>query len=642
MFQRVLAPVLMLSVMHLGMACVDGGPEEGEDTARANPDEGAPCDANPLEPGSGTPDGASSEDCLPVRAQGPVKQDLHGFWASSGGQDISSSKNPVAQLTLTEAGQVTIDLTSSVDAYLYLTDQSGEIIASDDNGGDDLDARLSLDLASGTYQLIAATRDSDLIGEFDLTVDRGNLQFRDLIDIKMVHGFQWAYDDRGTGSDDDLTVYRPDMSGADGYHSLGELAINGRHAPKTTFVVRDSGDLLAPPTDYSLIWKDSGSGGTYDVSFWLPQAPAGYTCLGVVTQLNYSKPSTDRIRCIKSDHVLRGVARKVWDDSGSGADWDLGIWRAVSVGSKGLALNTFSGNRSHGDTGGDRYWVLNKDRINEPGFGLPADAEELARRYAPRVWMHADESYFPSSVEWFFDHTQLDPGDNRYVTNEALGCPSCTDPAFLDGQSPATESVPAYTMIVPKGDGVTDIVYWMFYPYNRGKRVCIGVYTPLGCVGGYSTFGHHVGDWEHATIRLVDGQPSEIYLSQHSHGQTLPWGDIDIAYSGTHVEMFSAKGSHGLYPDAGRHIYRYIGNGDFLADDTSAGTAWDTWDNLEVFDWQPIGEYALDWLNFDGRWGNAKDGCEIVEAISGECMLNGGPSGPMMKNAADPDHGELD
>nr|WP_253894823.1 Vps62-related protein [Corallococcus exercitus] len=62
-------------------------------------------------------------------------------------------------------------------------------------------------------------------------------------------------------------------------------------------------------------------------------------------------------------------------------------------------------------------------------------------------------------------------------------------------------------------------MYWNFYPYNNGKRVCIGWYSPWGCVGGYSTFGNHVGDWEHLTVRFIDGRPALVYLSQHADGQ---------------------------------------------------------------------------------------------------------------------------
>ena len=129
--------------------------------------------------------------------------------------------------------------------------------------------------------------------------------------------------------------------------------------------------------------------------------------------------------------------------------------------------------------------------------------------------MHNQEIYFPGTVPDFLANTHVSNG--YLVTNEALGCDSCTNPAFLDGRRDL-HNVPAYASIIPRNDGVTtDIVYWMFYPYNAGKRVCIGYYAnwwPInGCVGGYSTFGNHVGDWEHIVIRFVHGYLRETYYS---------------------------------------------------------------------------------------------------------------------------------
>lgn len=577
-----------------------------------------------------------------VLANPLYKQDIQGYWSASGGQSTNSAGNPSILFNLPTHSNVSVELNSSVDNVLYLVDQHGNLLFSDDNGGHGTNAQLNVDLSAGDYRVIAATSQANQTGEFNLKISEGTVVFRDRINIQSVSQFHWIYDDSGTGSDQDLTIFRPNLSGLNGYYSLGDLAIKGRHQPGSAIVVKSSLDVLARPTDYHLIWKDSGSGGDHDGSFWDPIPPTGYTCLGMIVQRNYSKPSTDAMRCIKSEYVLRGSASKVWDDSGSGANWNLGLWNSTAQNTKGLATGTFKGSRHHHNTGGDRFWVLNKDRINEPGMGLPADPAELALRYAPRVFLHSDESCFPSSVEWFQQHTHIQGG--RYVTDQALGCDSCTEPVFLDGKHPNHEVAPTYAMIVPKGNQITDIVYWMFYPYNNGKRVCIGWYSPWGCVGGYSTFGNHVGDWEHMTVRLVNGQASQVFLSQHANGQTFNWGDSSLAYDGTHPLVFSAKGSHGLYPDARRHIYKNLPNGDFLADDTNHGPQWDTWQNLKVIQWKPIGQFegGNQWLNFNGRWGNVKSGCGIAESVSGECVLNDGPTGPMMKKASDPNYSGLD
>ncbi len=90
--------------------------------------------------------------------------------------------------------------------------------------------------------------------------------------------------------------------------------------------------------------------------------------------------------------------------------------------------------------------------------------------------------------------------------------------------------------------------------------------------------------------------------------------------------LYAAQGSHGLYPDARRHTYKTLPNGDTLNDDTSTGGAqWDTAAALVTFRPQSTYTGSLAWLNYRGRWGNPKAGCGTLESVSGECVLNDGP-----------------
>lgn len=275
-----------------------------------------------------------------------------------------------------------------------------------------------------------------------------------------------------------------------------------------------------------------------------------------------------------------------------------------------------------------------------------APCGSLAEQYAPKVWLNTGEKYMPSSTELFLAnvHEESISGTSYLVTNQPLGCDSCTDPIFLDGTSPAATTVPVYAEIVNRTQSgqptnVTDVIYWMFYPYNNGKRVCIGLYSDLfGCIGGYSTFGNHVGDWEHVTIRFVDGAPTQVALSQHSGGAVFAYGDPRLALRDGRPVVYAAKGSHGLYPDAARHIYATIPNGDFLADDTDAGTQWQTSAQVVTFDPQdaPFGA-PLSWLSYTGRWGNAASGCSFSWLTQGECVLNPGPASILPRPVSSPE-----
>ena len=571
------------------------------------------------------------------------KQSLTGHWSNSGGQSQSAATNPVVNLSLSTDATVQFDLSSEVDSVLYLQDEQGNLLAQDDNSGGNLNARIQMQLSVGNYKLVAGTHHSNQSGDFVLASTHGSMQFAELIDVQSINSFHWIYNDSGTGADDDFSIWRPNTDAYPGYYSLGDIGVSHHGAPGSTYIVKADGELLAAPVDYYRTWGDWGSGGDHDVSFWQPIAPEGYTCLGNIAQRNYDKPSTDLMRCIKSDVLLRGYASWVWDDSGSGADWDAGVWTAMPHSSKGLPTGGFISRNSHSDNGGDVYWVLNKDYINQQGYGLATDITALATAIAPRIWMYSGESYFPSSVEFFLANTH-DTGE-RLVTNESLGCAECTDPVFLDGERPTGDYTPPnYVIVVPKGNGVTDLVYFQLYPYNMGKSVCIGAELWGECVGSRIRVGNHVGDWEHLTIRLQDGQPSQVYLSQHGWGETFTWGDSRLQMVDGHPVVYSAEGSHGLYSTADSHVYMTLPNGTELEDDTNAGSAWDSWNNLVIVDWKPVGSYegSLSWLNYSGDWGNDEDDCGILEGVSGECVLNSGPSGPMFKNATNPDYAELD
>ena len=72
------------------------------------------------------------------------------------------------------------------------------------------------------------------------------------------------------------------------------------------------------------------------------------------------------------------------------------------------------------------------------------------------------------------------------------------------------------------------IAYWLFFPYNRGKRACIGLFLWGRCFGRYATFGHQVGDWEKVIVRFrkvnTNYQIYSIYLS--THNQEITYKDV--------------------------------------------------------------------------------------------------------------------
>ncbi|WP_435271369.1 Vps62-related protein [Streptomyces sp. 1222.5] len=461
--------------------------------------------------------------------------------------------------------------------------------------------------------------------------------------IKPMSSFIKVYDDRGTGAHNDIAIWRPNERLYPGFRSLGDIAMDTHEVvPQNTFLVKDVGNVLAAPSDYREVWNDKGSGGDLDGSIWEPVAPAGYTCLGAVGVAGYGKPSLNAMRCVRSDLTVAGRASKVWDDAGSGAVGDASVWQADAADYLGLTSSTFHASASHGSPGPSSYRVLDKRKTSLFQAVREQDDPGRARSLAPNVSLAPMERYNPSSVGFFLDHVHADGG--YLTTNNPLGCASCTDPAFLDGQVPG--QVPLYAQIIRKTDSdgvptaVTDTFYWMFYPYNNGKRICVGAEVRGTCLGGWSTFGNHVGDWEHLTVRSMDGLPDKVVLSQHSGAQIFDFGDkrlrLTEGQQSLHPEVFSASGSHALYPDIGNHTYKRIFNGSSLIDVTGYGARW-SGAPVSVFTWQSAGNYSgeFSWMNLTERWGNLKDGC-AMERLVGECVRNSGPTPPQQKGFAQP------
>ncbi len=98
---------------------------------------------------------------------------VSGSWSSSGGAIASSDNNPVYQIQVIEARQVTIELSSNtVDTYLYLLDEDGAVIAENDDIVLEVNtnSRLNRALEEGIYQVVAATYWDGESGDFELSL----------------------------------------------------------------------------------------------------------------------------------------------------------------------------------------------------------------------------------------------------------------------------------------------------------------------------------------------------------------------------------------------------------------------------------------------------------------------------------------
>ena len=129
-------------------------------------------------PGSGSVLGQESPDCEVIDL-GTLSEDgleASGRWT---GEDCDSQFRPgndahTYRFEVATAGRVRINLASAgADSYLYLVAEDGSRIADNDDGGDNIDARVERDLLPGTYLIEATTVGGRSRGPADFAISIG-------------------------------------------------------------------------------------------------------------------------------------------------------------------------------------------------------------------------------------------------------------------------------------------------------------------------------------------------------------------------------------------------------------------------------------------------------------------------------------
>jgi hypothetical protein len=139
---------------------------------------------------------------------------------------------------------------------------------------------------------------------------------------------------------------------------------------------------------------------------------------------------------------------------------------------------------------------------------LSESTKQLAAEWAPLIWLHSEDPYYPSSIDYHMDNMELRDENEMVVmesptpttipvgpdsstlhlnTYDDLECVRCTVPHF-SGQ--ALADTPVYVLVVEHKDecDTIDISYRTFYPYNWGKDVCVGIEVNGKCLGGQQSY----------------------------------------------------------------------------------------------------------------------------------------------------------
>jgi hypothetical protein len=269
-----------------------------------------------------------------------------------------------------------------------------------------------------------------------------------------------------------------------------------------------------------------------------------------------------------------------------------------------------------------------------------ADRARDAERFAPQVWLADGDEYGPGKAQLFIEHAELrwahdqgcgdeavaDPVDSRtlatggYTHQGKGGPPGCEHggrtyrsnentrprgPAELGAEGfyltlTGDEDLRAGTgTLAPtywqyyKGA----YIYWFFYPYNDAPSIPVGP-------AAVNAFDHE-GDWERIAVR-TDGEGARVGVTLWGHGNSCFLRGDQLEWVDDHPVVYSAKGTHASYADDGIHRYG--------VDRTSAGTRWETWQQV-----RPIADEP--WYGYGGAWGS-------VGAPGPSTNHRTGPAGP--------------
>lgn len=169
------------------------------------------------------------------------------------------------------------------------------------------------------------------------------MPIKGLIMARNSENFSLLWNDDGSGANANVQFWK--VKPPSGFLPLGDVAeasesdwIYNSTTPRgQILVVSNDGTpaLLANPTGFKKVWSDKGSGAKLNGALWEMIPPVGYVAVGYCCTFSSSgdppAPDTRDYYCVSSTLVTAGqLGPQIWDDSGSGADADVGIWAPVA------------------------------------------------------------------------------------------------------------------------------------------------------------------------------------------------------------------------------------------------------------------------------------------------------------------------
>ncbi|KAE8731777.1 putative ubiquitin-protein ligase [Hibiscus syriacus] len=378
---------------------------------------------------------------------------------------------------------------------------------------------------------------------------------------------------------------------------------------------------LRKPVNYSLVWStDYGNGFGF---FWLPNPPLGYKAMGIVVTDTPSEPCVEEIRCVREDltETCEIMDTLLATDANTFQVWTT---RPCKRGMfcRGVSVGTFFC---------CTYFVSEDQELEiaclknlEPSLHAMPNLNQihaLIKHYGATVFFHPDEDCMPSSVQWFFKNGALLyeegklKGERIDYSGSNLPSGGGNDGAFWidlprddnarnNVRNGNLESAELYVHVKPAlGGTFTDIVMWIFCPFNGPANLKIGLMSIQ-----MNKIGQHVGDWEHFTLRISNftGELWKVYFSQHSGGEWVDAFNLEFI-EGNKPIIYSSKHGHASFPHPGTYLQGVVKLGIGITNDAARSKYFvDSSTRYQIVAAEYIGDGVVTepcWLQYMREWG---------------------------------------
>ncbi|MGK0155829.1 MAG: hypothetical protein ACI9SE_002796, partial [Neolewinella sp.] len=466
--------------------------------------------------------------------------------------------------------------------------------------------------------------------------------------------FQW--NDAGCGISGEFHFWRPDVpASAPDFHTFGSIGRFGPTVPVAGMIVgKDlSGSAFASPVSYTQMWNDQSTN-CVDVSFWRPEPPPGYVSLGSVCTVYNTYPQPNEAICVRADLCVLASAGDAIYYGTAGGSYHLGTYDVVAP-PGAIDVGCFVVSSSGAPP--SPIYCIKASVVQELPAPTQAELASAISAHGPILQLHSSEAFLPDDPDFVLNAPGtavlaelVDQGystfNEQFLSGTTVGTSASTilndvqpslshpltgDPEFLYrlnyNQNLAggdLNRAKAYVRVQPIDGIITELQFWVFYPWNGPGKSEAGcgslptvVFNPTGANGS------HFSDWENVRVRVTNKSLQNpgnyelvsVVMSRHSTEEEVD--AANLIYAIGRPVIYVAKDSHAHYPSPGTHYYERVASLNIglclahvdLFDLTNGNNA----NQLHCYHsskyqivssaWPSVATSTPDWFFFGGQWG---------------------------------------